>query len=321
MAELNMNSLAIQDNVRDIRRAIQDLPRELDEIYDKAMDRIGSQDAQKSKRGRQVLSWIIYAVRPVTVSEIQHALAVEPEDTDLDEDALPDRDVLVSACAGLVTVDKESDIIRLVHYTTQRYFERVRENWFPAAQVEIARTCLTYLSFRVFSTGPCPNHMLDSRYEANPLLLYAATYWGEHVRGTAELAVKDLLLSFLKLQPQVSSTVQAMNIPLNPFTQSRENFRETGSALWLVAHHGLKDTVLQLLAEGWDIEARMRSGETVLHRASFNGHEQLVRLLLDHGADVNAQGGPHSTALHAAATYGNTALTTMLLDYGASIDA
>ena len=38
---------------------------------------------------------------------------------------------MVSVCAGLVTVDEESDIIRLVHYTTQEFFERTQNIWFP----------------------------------------------------------------------------------------------------------------------------------------------------------------------------------------------
>jgi hypothetical protein len=49
-------------------------------------------------------------------------------------------------CAGLVAVDKESSIIRLVHYTTQEYFERVRIEWNPGAQEEIAVTCLQCLT-------------------------------------------------------------------------------------------------------------------------------------------------------------------------------
>jgi hypothetical protein len=32
---------------------------------------------------------------------------------------------------GLVTVDKQSNIIRLVHYTAQEYFERNQSTWFP----------------------------------------------------------------------------------------------------------------------------------------------------------------------------------------------
>jgi hypothetical protein len=54
----------------------------------------------------------------LTVKEIQYALAVEPGDKDIDEEALPDMDIVVSARASLVTIDQKSNIVRLVHHTT-----------------------------------------------------------------------------------------------------------------------------------------------------------------------------------------------------------
>lgn len=67
-----------------------------------------------------VISWITYAKRPLTTPELQHALATEVGHQDLVRDNISDVEDMVSACAGLVTVDKESDIVRLVHYTTQQ---------------------------------------------------------------------------------------------------------------------------------------------------------------------------------------------------------
>jgi hypothetical protein len=57
---------------------------------------------------------------------------------------------MVYVCAGLVTVDEESNIIRLVHYTTQECFERTQNDWFPNAETDVTIICVTYLSFRVF---------------------------------------------------------------------------------------------------------------------------------------------------------------------------
>jgi hypothetical protein len=101
----------------------------------------------------KVLSWITCAKRPLTTLELQQALAIEEGDSGLDEDAVEKIDRLVSVCAGLITVDQEGGIIRLVHYTTQEYFERTQNDWFPKAQSEIAITCLTYLSFSIFESG------------------------------------------------------------------------------------------------------------------------------------------------------------------------
>ena len=62
---------------------------------------------------------------------------------------------MVLACAGLVTVDEESNIIRLVYYTTQEYFERMNKRWFPNAETDITTIYITYLLFTDFESGIC----------------------------------------------------------------------------------------------------------------------------------------------------------------------
>lgn len=62
---------------------------------------------------------------------------------------------MISVCTGLVAINEKGDVIRLVRYTTQEYFERVREAWNPKAQEEIGSTCLTYLPYHTFDTSRC----------------------------------------------------------------------------------------------------------------------------------------------------------------------
>jgi hypothetical protein len=119
------------------------------------MDRIEGQVKDQEELAKQVLSWITCAKRPLTVLELQHALAIEVGKPKLDEENLPDIEDIVSTCAGLVIVDEESNIIRLVHYITQEYFERTWTFWFSNAQSDITVTCVTYLSFHTFETGFC----------------------------------------------------------------------------------------------------------------------------------------------------------------------
>ena len=87
-----------------------------------------------------------------TSSEL-HAIAVETNKRELDKENITDIELIVAVCAGLVVVDEESDIIRLVHYTTQEFFERTWGRWFPDSHTDITKTCVTYLSFRQFETG------------------------------------------------------------------------------------------------------------------------------------------------------------------------
>ena len=124
LAELYKNLLQGEDNRRDLLKTLQCLPEGLDDTYDQAMLRIESQCQRQQNRAQQVLSWMIFAERALTVKELRCALAIEPGITFVDENALPDEHLVVLVCAGLVFIDRENDVIRLVHYTTMEYFKR-----------------------------------------------------------------------------------------------------------------------------------------------------------------------------------------------------
>ncbi|KAJ7117123.1 hypothetical protein C8R44DRAFT_571521, partial [Mycena epipterygia] len=96
------------------------------------------------------LTWVANAKRPLSVGELQEALAIEPDATSLDPDNLLDISIILSVCAGLVIVDKTASIVRLTHYTTQDYLDNIQSQQFPDAQMEITSRCLIYLSFQEF---------------------------------------------------------------------------------------------------------------------------------------------------------------------------
>ncbi|KFY74396.1 hypothetical protein V499_05573 [Pseudogymnoascus sp. VKM F-103] len=210
LARLHVDSLRGKTTKKAVRATLKKLPRgstALNEAYDEAIERIESQLPEESELAKTVLSWITYAMRQLTTKELAHALAVEAGESELDEDNIPDIEDVISVCAGLVTVDEESDVIRLVHYTTQEYFERVREVWNPKAQEEIASTCLTYLSFQTFSTGRCTNDEdFASRIRQNPFVDYAARYWGTHAL-TVQQTIKEQALPFLSNMNQLACSV------------------------------------------------------------------------------------------------------------------
>ena len=70
------------------------------------------------------MSWIVCAPKQLTTPELRYALAIEEESSELDEDNLPDMREEIAVCAGLVIIDEKSDVVHLVHYTAQDFFER-----------------------------------------------------------------------------------------------------------------------------------------------------------------------------------------------------
>jgi len=122
LAQLYLDSLKGKKSLKAIRTALNNLPtgsKAYDYAYKDAMERIEGQLLDEEELAKQVLLWITCAKRPLTTSEIEHAIAVEVGQSQFDEENMCQVEDMVSVCAGLVTVDKESGIIRLVHYTTR----------------------------------------------------------------------------------------------------------------------------------------------------------------------------------------------------------
>lgn len=284
------------------------------------MSRIEDQNDDERNLAEQVLLWISFAVRPLMLTELCEALAVEPETRELDDSNMPDEELLTSVCAGLVVIDKNTEVVRLVHYSAQEYFKRIRSKKFPTAQMDIARTCLTYLLFDDFKEGPTlDEHEAVARIRKHDLLYYAGTNWGRHARGPPEQTLQELALRFLASEEKLTSSVQITYFMEHWYRGESQRYPRTVNGLQTAAHFGLESTVNILLAQGSDIAAKDSDGENALHKAAEGGHEAVVRLLLKMGADIQAEDKSGWTALHKAATGGNRAVVLLLLENGAGV--
>lgn len=153
LAKFHMDALAKKHNLRQVRKALLDLPEEINETYDDAMKRIFDQHKDSSQLAIRALSWIVCAKRPLKIGELLEALAVDLDDKEYDEEAMFHQDLVLSVCAGLVTIEKETDLVRLVHYTTQQYLELKRETLFRDADNDLANTCLIYLNHAIVDSA------------------------------------------------------------------------------------------------------------------------------------------------------------------------
>jgi hypothetical protein len=160
-----------------------------------------------------VVIWITYAKQPLTTIEICCALAVEPCKAELYLEHKRIVYDVVFVFAGLVAVDPESAIIRLVHYTTQRYFERISSKFDSGEQLHIAKTCLTYLSFSVSEKGSCAsNEEFEGRLRQHEFFDYAAIHCGEHARS-GKTKITDLPGSFLDHECLLACAARVLNVP------------------------------------------------------------------------------------------------------------
>ncbi|KAI9755847.1 MAG: hypothetical protein M4579_004129 [Chaenotheca gracillima] len=288
---------------------------QLYDTYDEAMARIEEQSPEEIELAEQILSWICYAVRPLTIGELQHALAVEPEDHEIVPDAITNESIISLVCAGLVVIDAETNIVHLVHNTTEEYFQHIRMERFPNAQQRITATCLTYLTFDAFGVGPCEdNTAYRMRLEYYPFYLYAAQNWAKHAEAGAEQTIIDTHFKLFANEAMLSSCVQAMMVGVPQYYTRSQDFTRQSSLIHLTAQLGLSSALELYLQSGMTANSKDSSGFTPLLYATQRDHEAIVRLLVKRAdVDVNLEDPNGRSPLSYAAEAGHENIVDLLL--------
>ena len=335
LAQLHMDSLRDKASSKLIKKALGVLPKgsnALDLAYQGAMQRIEDQMEGFRVLAKQLLGWLTYSERLMTMKEVQHALAIEPGTSSFDEDNLGDVNEIICFCAGLVTVDEETQIIRLVHYTTQEYFKHNGDRILASAQQNIAISCLTYLLYETFEDGwvyesemeNLPHwsifsnlYFREARAQKNPLLEYAARYWATHVSVCEQRNVKELMMVLIQDNRKVSSASQVMllvdgkDVLLDDI--ARTDSRSPLSAMHVIAYLGYETLISELLDHGFEADGQDSTHRTPLCWAAMQGHQAVVSLLLSQShVNVNNYGHfdngfkhvPSTTPQNKAALYG-----------------
>ncbi|KAL7815650.1 hypothetical protein V8C26DRAFT_429458 [Trichoderma gracile] len=314
LAPLHMDALSQEPTIGHIEQALQRLPRGLDEMYKRAMIRVESQGGGTRDLAKKIIAWIINGRRALSPTELQHAVAVEPGMSEMNWKFVPSIDVISTICAGLITIDQQSNVVRLVHYTTQEYFERTLGAWRLPNEHNIANVCITYLSFSTFESGSCPTKAAFAmRLQENPLYEYAARHWGDHSRE-ASLCDHGLMEFFLcnrnveaSIQALMFHKWQSLDLDLS------QDFPRNMTGLHLAAFFGLEEAVRSLLASHWP-DVKDGYERTPLSYAAKNGHKAVVQLLLDtEMVDVNTEDCDKRTPLFNSAKKGHGAVVELLL--------
>jgi len=114
-AALQIESLESCTSINNLRKAIKSLPSDLDDIYRSTLKRIKTQTEEELSLAARAITLLTHAYRSLEITELQHALGVPYNDTEIfnDGDVVKEA-VIVSVCCGPIVVDKESKTVRLV---------------------------------------------------------------------------------------------------------------------------------------------------------------------------------------------------------------
>ena len=107
----------------EVRTALKNLPKGLNEIYERILLRIVGKGDATVARAERILTWLVGSFRPLQLLELGEALMIEPGSKKLNENLRLMRvtDIL-TICGSLVeefTDENGLQIVRLSHYTVQ----------------------------------------------------------------------------------------------------------------------------------------------------------------------------------------------------------
>lgn len=255
--------------------------------------------------------------------ELQHIYATQEVDDEvaLEDDDLPDSEILMGACGGLIVVDGDHLTARVVHYTAQQYFERCHVQELMTAKMSLTQACLTYLTLPNFSDGVCTSDAdMSRRLLDYPFLDYAAKYWGSEVIDLNVEALLEPIVEFASKPVSIDVANQTWSIGTGRHRQWSQEYPRDVPLLVLASAFEMPRILSKLVADGHDVNGRGSDGETPLIRAATYGRNQNVRFLLENGANVDARNYVDQSALFKAARKGDRDVVQTLLRHGADVN-
>jgi len=277
MAKLYLDSLMRLNTPRKVKAVLDVLPEGLTQVYQDALSRIQNQNEEDAQLALRTLYWIFHSRRPLTIRELCCALAVYPHDKDFESDGEPDRDVLISVCAGMAVIEEESQTVSLVHYTAREFFQHSAPHILADGLVELTQTCVTYLLFNSFSDGASKtDNEVEERVNEHPLLDHAAKYWAVYARdATCGLPedVSDMMIQLLGQTRRIEMVSQIREAPHFKLPGWSQLFTRGIGGLAFAASLGLTPVVGRLIdGSHKDLDAWDSKGRTALHHAiAFGG--------------------------------------------------
>jgi len=282
----------------------------LDGEYAKAIGRIELQLPGWRGLARRVLLWITYATRQLSINELREAIAIDPKRQNVDlDDYLNDENKIVSVCQGLVEVDQESRVVRLVHYTTQEYFEKIRDSWLSEGKLKISHNCIAYLSMNVFEHSQRDWETdLSTTIEQYRFLEYAGKNWGVHARTVHDKELQAKIMDFL-LNADYLRFSSMFTFGRVGYDGKYRCFVSDTSATHVSSYFDLYHIVEGLIQRGEDVNHRDSWSRTPLSYTAQRGYTEIAQLLLAQPDIELNQGSP----LGPAAGGGHIEIVQLLL--------
>lgn len=166
-----------------ILRVLQGIPDGMIPYYERTMTAM-AENRREKHIAKAVLLWVVASSRKMSISELAQALQL-----DIRENLPSAKSAVEGLCGQLVSVNRDSDMVDIVHSTVREFLMSEAAGEFriskPMAHERIALTCLKLLSSREMQPPRGRHASANPRPAPSPLLDYALTQFSEHIYGAS----------------------------------------------------------------------------------------------------------------------------------------
>jgi ankyrin repeat domain-containing protein 50 len=115
-ASLQLAALQMCTTIGEVREILASFPQKIKDVYQDTWRRIlrHSTATANGIRAQNCIIWVVHSPKSLTVAELQHLTAVCLETQTFDAERIVHIDTLLALCHGLLVVDKETNLVRLV---------------------------------------------------------------------------------------------------------------------------------------------------------------------------------------------------------------
>ena len=158
-----IDSICAQQTDADILSALNDLPKDLPETFNRILRKLRQSRAlgPNSNLPIKIFNIVAAARRPLTLDEIREAVTVEPGNSKWDPTkAVNDIFKLIKDCGCLLMIDEELHTVHFTHYSVRQYLcSNITDKTVDAYQIDmdstssiLGRICITYLNYDIFES-------------------------------------------------------------------------------------------------------------------------------------------------------------------------
>ena len=319
-----------------VRHMLNELPKTLDETYERIL-----RDINKANRdlARRLLQCLTVAVRPLRVAELAEVLAVDfgtayhgkPSRLNTEWRWEDQQEAVLSTCSSLISVmDEEgSQVVQFSHYSVKEFLTSSRivdssadlsafHILLEPAHTVLAEACLVIL----LQLGELVEK--DNVTDKFPLARYAAEHWVDHARieNVSSHVREEMDDIFDPDKPHFAAWLHVHDIDTDPlrgsplylFASSCYKISNQANPLYYAALCGFHDVAEQLIIKHPQ-QVHATGGYFILPLAAAlrGGHFKIAQMLYERGANVDVQSGNNYTPLFSASSSGHIEIVQWLL--------